>query len=319
MSTFSVEVSHYALDGDRSTATSALLAGSITHKSSLSEVLVTKVANLSAHSVVVGLQWPRMHYFYDTRSETADTLLLAESLRQMTVAIAHSLLEVPFDRKFVLTSLAIDDVRPIPAFSPSRPTDVLVKVAVTAKMGGAMRVQGLRLEVDFTANGLSFATGSIDTRVLDPATYQRLRCSSGLLRSVVEEPGDASGKHGRPGRFTRSASATVSKLEGDSGWVLTPDLAHPLFFDHPLDHVPGMFVVEAIRQALSEHLEVPAHHPVAIAISYWKMVELDESCTLRLISRPSDETKLDVELSQHGHIVVTGSVSSGAALLFEPK
>jgi hypothetical protein len=58
--------------------------------------------------------------------------------------------------------------------------------------------------------------------------------------------------------------ARVDRVDGREDFFeaeLTPDWTHPLFFDHPCDHVPSMMLVEAGRQmilALSHiHLGVP--------------------------------------------------------------
>jgi hypothetical protein len=59
------------------------------HKLSLAEVLLTDVLSLPDNRALVGLQWPQAHYFYKTEYGSADTLLLAESLRQITLGVAH--------------------------------------------------------------------------------------------------------------------------------------------------------------------------------------------------------------------------------------
>ncbi|MCZ0971672.1 AfsA-related hotdog domain-containing protein [Streptomyces albulus] len=53
--------------------------------------------------------------------------------------------------------------------------------------------------------------------------------------------------------------------------------AHPVLFDHPVDHVPGMLMVEAARQAaraVAPHWSLP----VALDCSFARYAELDAPC-----------------------------------------
>lgn len=59
----------------------------------------------------------------------------------------------------------------------------------------------------------------------------------------------------------------VDRRSGPEEWydsVMVHDLKHPFFFEHPLDHIPAMMLVEAGRQlgiAISHlFLDVPLHY-----------------------------------------------------------
>jgi hypothetical protein len=65
------------------------------------------------------------------------------------------------------------------------------------------------------------------------------------------------------------------------------DLEHPFFFEHPLDHIPSMMLIEAGRQlgiAVSHiFLDVPmgtAFAPTAIQVEFAEYAELDAPVTL---------------------------------------
>jgi hypothetical protein len=66
------------------------------------------------------------------------------------------------------------------------------------------------------------------------------------------------------------------------------DSAHPFFFEHPLDHIPSMMLIEAGRQlgiAVAHlFLDVPfdtAFAPTAIEAEFTQYAELDEPVTLQ--------------------------------------
>ncbi|MEU0082468.1 AfsA-related hotdog domain-containing protein, partial [Micromonospora tulbaghiae] len=57
------------------------------------------------------------------------------------------------------------------------------------------------------------------------------------------------------------------------------DRTHPILFDHPLDHVPGMLLLEAARQSTTAtlgHTTLPLH----IDSTFTRYVELDTPCTI---------------------------------------
>jgi hypothetical protein len=69
----------------------------------------------------------------------------------------------------------------------------------------------------------------------------------------------------------------------------TPNLEHPYFFEHPQDHVPGMMVLEGVRQACLCYahtvLGIPLEEKIVIdSISpiFSGFVELDERHTIEI-------------------------------------
>jgi hypothetical protein len=60
--------------------------------------------------------------------------------------------------------------------------------------------------------------------------------------------------------------------------MLTPNLNHPILFDHSADHVPGMVLMEGARQAASALVGPQSFIPVSAANTFWRYVELDRPC-----------------------------------------
>ncbi|EGX54788.1 A-factor biosynthesis enzyme, partial [Streptomyces zinciresistens K42] len=55
---------------------------------------------------------------------------------------------------------------------------------------------------------------------------------------------------------------------------LRVDTSHAVFFDHPLDHVPGMLLLEAACQAVRARPENGAHTPVSFHTVFHRYAEL---------------------------------------------
>ncbi|MFJ9544513.1 AfsA-related hotdog domain-containing protein, partial [Streptomyces sp. NPDC101225] len=55
------------------------------------------------------------------------------------------------------------------------------------------------------------------------------------------------------------------------------DTRHPVLFDHPVDHVPGMVLLEAARQAAAATTHSPTP-PTHLHATFTHYVELDTPC-----------------------------------------
>ncbi|MFD0395159.1 ScbA/BarX family gamma-butyrolactone biosynthesis protein [Streptomyces nogalater] len=107
-----------------------------------------------------------------------------------------------------------------------------------------------------------------------PAVYRRLRAGAPRTALPLPQalpPRDVGRDHphdvvlaaaGRPGR-----------------WQLRADTTHPILFDHPVDHVPGMVLLEAARQA-AQALCCASHRqtPIAMDSVFTRYVEFGSPC-----------------------------------------
>ncbi len=76
-------------------------------------------------------------------------------------------------------------------------------------------------------------------------------------------------------------------------WWLRLDPGHPVLFDHPSDHIPGMALVEAFRQmsTVLAHGTPAAHgsvprHPSLLSVAFTSFGELD--APVLLTAQPAD-------------------------------
>ncbi|MFJ5921032.1 AfsA-related hotdog domain-containing protein [Kitasatospora sp. NPDC092948] len=107
----------------------------------------------------------------------------------------------------------------------------------------------------------------------------------------------------------------VRPSNGGDGWLagLTVDQSDPFFFDHPLDHVPGMLLVCAMADLVVVGAPVPAAGRVEAAISFRSMAELGPE--LELCVGPFEDGRHAVRIAQESELVADGwvAISSAAA------
>jgi hypothetical protein len=79
--------------------------------------------------------------------------------------------------------------------------------------------------------------------VLEQKTYLRVR------KGVAPKEFRSRGHRTTPSRVGRTHVEDVLLNAAEDGLVL--DSAHKWLFDHPTDHIPGMLIIEAARQAFA--------------------------------------------------------------------
>jgi hypothetical protein len=109
----------------------------------------------------------------------------------------------------------------------------------------------------------------------------------------------------------------LSPTDHPARWLLTPDLGHPILFDHSDDHLPGMVLLEGARQAATAHLAPRVLTPAAAATTFHRYAELDRPCWIDVqdisphTTTPTPTTPTTVHITGHqdGHRVFTTTLT----------
>jgi len=285
---------------DRSTT----LTRELVHRDALSEVLLSDLTTTET-GFLAAVQWPRRHHYFRTNLGAVDVTLVAETLRQVTIAVAHVGFDVPAAHRFLMDRIQL--VR-LARRADELAVDGLVTADVTvvsARMARG-RLQALQLLVRFAAGATLLASGEGWLRVLPDEVYQRVRAAA--PRSIAIEADREAWSGRRAPQFARG----VRLRRVDAGaWDVDVDLSHPVLFDHRLDHLPGMLVVEACELALAELVAAPALTLDAFDGTYRGFLELADGLQIRLRERePAGRGSAVFELLQGGVAQVTASVSA---------
>ncbi|MFJ7208407.1 ScbA/BarX family gamma-butyrolactone biosynthesis protein [Streptomyces sp. NPDC098789] len=280
------------------------------HRSSLAEVFLTGCDLIGADTFSLTGQWPRAHTFFTSPDGTShDPVQAGETIRQVGLYLCHAVYGVPLGHNVLLWSL--DFASDPDQLRIGRGPSDLVMVATCTDFGWqGSRFSGF-LQVDIHRSGRLAATGTARFTCVAPSTYRRLRgdrARTGLARPLERRTPIPAAAAGRLLPF----DVVLSPTEEEGRWLLSPDLDHPILFEHSNDHHPGMVLVEAARQAACGLRPLDEFVPSAVSTEFGHYAELDTPCWIEATSRTP--SIIDVTGHQEGRTIfrstVTGTVTS---------
>jgi hypothetical protein len=222
------------------------------HRAAIAEVFLTDAVRTDEHSYLVAAQWPRDHALYSPGSDgTSDPLLFLETIRQSLVYLAHAFYDVPLTHRFIGFGSEFEITDPAALRIGGEPVPVVLEAQWLWVGNRPPNRYGMRLEVVLTVGGRICGRGALHVVAVDGKRYTMLRgrgakpagaAVSGPAPRAVERVDPAA-----VGRL-RSKDSVLVREQGDEPWQLLIDVEHPIFFDHPSDHVPLMVTAEGFRQ-----------------------------------------------------------------------
>lgn len=232
---------------------------SLLHRSALSEVFLTDCRAVDAETYVAAAQLPPSHAFYTDhlhRTPLVDPMLLMECARQAETYGGHAMFGVPAGTSFILRDWSLYVVDAGLLAAPAGPTEVVMVVRTRdpRRVGGSLR--GLVYEIELSLAGRVAAEAHISVGYLPAETYRSVR--EGRRGSA---PPTSASVHPYPvgfpvpphlvGRRNRDNVVLLdARAEGDGLTArVRPAVDNPSLFDHQQDHLPGMVMIEAARQA----------------------------------------------------------------------
>ncbi|MEU9142181.1 ScbA/BarX family gamma-butyrolactone biosynthesis protein [Streptomyces sp. NPDC048404] len=283
-------------------------------RSAIADVLITDWQRTGADTFFLGAQWPRGHAFYaPIAGAWYDPLLAAESLRQASLLVGQTYYGIPRGHQWVVGELDIEVV-PAALLLGSRPAEIRLEVARspdpdTGAGTGAATV--MTVEAELLRDDDAFVgAGRISLDVLSPAAYAGLRGDrlgppTGLPPLPEALPPPVVGR--LDVRDVVLGVPAARSGRGGHTWQLRVDPSHPALFDHPVDHVPAMLLLEAARQAAQAVCAPYRVLPVEVRSAFHRPVELDLACHIAATPLPqqdaAEDTAIRVTASQNGTLV----------------
>jgi hypothetical protein len=294
----------------------------LVHKAGVGEVLVTDSARLADDRFLIAAELPAGHrYLGDLPGDRPghDLMAVLEAARQSLYVVAHTYRDVPADHCFLLRRFAGTLVPGLPP-PPDGPVRLRLECVVT-RVHHRPPVPGLRLRLAVSAeDGSPVATASALYSWTAPDHWPRLRG-----QVPARGPSGANGM-GLAGRSGRSGGSPAGR-DGHRRQPVTPPVvgrSHPgnvllaaahrdglgftaavrvdpgnrSMIEHSVDHLPGMVLLEAARQATLWAAGAPA--VLGLDASFLAFGELD--LPVRADGR-LDDTGAAVELTQAGATV----------------
>lgn len=255
------------------------------HRAAVAEVMLTNWWRQDETHFRVSAQWSRSHSFFTLiDGESYDPLMAAETIRQLGTLLAHAEFGLPLGHQFLVHDLAVA-VRPEYLSGAGKPASLEIDVVATMVRQHRGVLAGMRLEVVIRRDDNIVATGGGSYTCLNPAVYGRLRGGRTLSSEGGQPPLIAPAAPQSVGRMS-PMDVVLSPTTEANRWQLRVDTRHPVLFDHPLDHVPGMVLLEAARQATAGLLKRSSLLPLAIAGDFRRYVELNTPCMIEARRMP---------------------------------
>ncbi|MGF1430177.1 ScbA/BarX family gamma-butyrolactone biosynthesis protein [Kitasatospora sp. LaBMicrA B282] len=290
----------------------------LVHRDNAAEVLLTGWQRQDADRFTVTALWPRGHSFFTSVDNGSyDPLLIAETMRQLCILLPHTEFGVPLGHHFLLQGLRVT-VQPQCLRIDETPAQLDIEVTGSGiEQRRGVLTEG-RFQAVFRRAGEVVATAAIDLSILSPGVYQRVRGGRNQQISAASRSLLAPGYQPQTvGRVADMDVVLAPDREQDK-WQVRADARHPIFFDHPLDHVPGMLLLEAARQAAARLMGRSSLQLFGIGGEFHRYVELDAPCVVEARhfpqQRPGDKQIVIVTGHQHGELCfnVTVSAAQGA-------
>ena len=286
---------------------SALAAKEFVHRLAPSQVLLTDVRPTGHDAYRAVAHWPR------TRThgpcDKPDSLMVAETLRQLGVFLPLRYYGVDPAARLVIEELSF-------ALDPAaEPTDHQAGLEITcaaqvSRIGAAASgpPHSLALTVELRAHAQPFARADGVARVLSLNAYRAVRNRRKLVRAQTGAAAGAGPAHGdepvspeRVGVF--GAHDVLVAVDGQGATRIVPtDPHHPFLHDHPSDHITGVTLISAVRQAAALRRGEPGLRMISCALRATRFTEPDPPATIEV------EESGRFEIRQEGSVTASGQI-----------
>lgn len=224
----------------------------LVHKSFNSEVFLTDYHKINQHTFEIAAFLPRTHIYYnDTLEHTKhDIALLFEIFRQSSIFIAHKFYDAALDSKFIFDSADFAILNNEVLDNSLQNYQALVKINVLKVKYKKGLNYGLLLDMHLFINFKEYSKKTMDMSWLSPKIYQRVRGE--LANSNMNIALDVMSISPKLLGRNNATNIVIAQLLQQTQYfqaTIIPNQKHPVFFDHPLDHIPASLLFEALRQS----------------------------------------------------------------------
>lgn len=292
------------------------------HRRALSEVFLTDTAAVDGQRFLAGAQLPSSHaYFTDHPGHTAvDPVLLLECARQAETYGAHRHLGVDDGTKFVLQSWSMR----LPGLFTVRsgdPAELTMEVTTDRPADASAPARSVTYGIRFLIAGHEMGEARMTVGYLSSAAYSFVRSKRRGSPPVSSDdvpavPATVAARDiGRTDPANALLVDPVRDGDGITAGIRTAN-DNPSMFDHAQDHLPGMVLTEAARQAAllaGARLLGRAVEETTLTgfdLGFARFAELDAPATVSAV--PADDGAFRVVFRQSGAEIASGTVHTTA-------
>lgn len=268
-----------------------------------SNVFVTNLRVLGEDTFEVSARWPAEHSFYGPVRGRHDPLLMLETVRQAGLLVAHFAYEIPREHKFITNDKQFDAV-PAGFRTGGEAVDVVIMVTMHDIKRRGKRLAGMRTEAVCLRDGVRIGGATYRWSCVPTAVYERLRGEYLTLDPAAVTDRETL----QPRLVNRTDDIDVMLAGAPEGgtWDLRVDTAHPVIYDHRVDHIPGYGCIEAARQAALVAIGCPDATVVAGDLKFHHFLEFDSPCTVsaQQVGEADRARTVQVTFRQSGRLAV---------------
>ncbi|MFF5929725.1 ScbA/BarX family gamma-butyrolactone biosynthesis protein [Streptomyces hydrogenans] len=279
--------------------------GEFVHRADPADILPTGWTRVTENRFSVTARWPEAHpYFVPDSGDLHDPLLVAETMRQATMLVSHAEFGVPADDQFVMWDLSYSAAAE-ELTRDGRPTEITVDLLCSDIRTRGRGLREMRTDLVLSRNGRRIASGGGGINCTSAPAYRRMRGDRlpALGAPVPLLPALPPHVVGRD----REKDVVLAPGDTPDRWRLRVDTTHPTLFRRANDHVPGMLLLEAARQAAVAATGDAGLLPVGLDARFHRYVELDEPCWVEaevLTGLGRDAVTIQVLAHQGGEAVL---------------
>lgn len=266
----------------------------LVHRRAVSEVFLTDTLREAADTVLVAAQLPLSHaYFLDSTApgNRYGALLLTECCRQACTYVAHTAYGVPRDWVILSAGTSLDLVDTEALRLGDTPAELVMSVRTEPEYRSG-RLRATRMEVVLRMGGVRVGGTVSEGRYLTREEYELFRrgarsgpapTSADLAEPVGHRPVPCAFVGRRDPRNVLVADS--HRTEHGVRVALAVPGRHPTIFEHPLDHYPGMALLDAATQAATLAVGLEHGRPTPLQVrsvraDFARFAELDSDITL---------------------------------------
>ncbi|WP_302622327.1 AfsA-related hotdog domain-containing protein, partial [Streptomyces prasinopilosus] len=147
----------------------------LAHRTRAVDIFPAEWVRRSEHDFRVTAHWPAEHSFFGPVDDLhQDPMIVAETLRQTTMALAHAEFGAPLDTHFVMRDLGISTA-PSELLLADAAEPVTVDVVCSEVRRRGRGLSSMRTVMEFHRAGRLVARGTGSMGCTSPAAYRRLR------------------------------------------------------------------------------------------------------------------------------------------------
>jgi hypothetical protein len=261
--------------------------GQLVHRTDAEDIFPTGWTRQTETQFSVAARWPRAHRFFAPVSgRHQDPLLIAETMRQTTMLLGHAAFGVPMGDQFVMWELAYV-CEPDQLLLGEEPWDITVDVSCSRIRRGTRSINSMHVELLLHRLGTVLASGGGRISCTSAKAYRRVRDGRQdvIGAPIPLLPAVAPAVVGR----TDELDVVLAPGPRRDVWRLRLDTRHPTLFARPNDHVPGILLLEAARQAAVAVTPGHGFLPTSVKTDFLQYVELDRPCWIEARPVPTGD------------------------------